>query len=309
MPGITTSKNKNSPNNGTTHVYYTVFCNSATPGGCGVDQSGNPLTQSSAIMEWDTSSADADPFNPPQRLVSGFTHSNAQFADMVIDSHGTPHIFFEDFAPKCFGACVYESTLQDGVWTVGTEMITEFSFTADSNPGWNFDTTGSEALSCAIAANDTTYCVFEGNAIPGQPSSPGLGPKVFIAVIDPIAGTGGAFLEDLSGTAHLFPSITVTPDGNQWVGWYDNRNDPSGEQLQYFVNGGPNGESALSGLFDPCAGNPGCAYFGNFDQIASGPDGVVHATWVDTRDGVSMQIFYEGAESLAVVSAGWKAAR
>ena len=36
---------------------------------------------------------------------------------------------------------------------------------------------------------------------------------------------------------------------------------------------------------------PGCGFFGDYTQIVSGPDGVVHAAWSDTRDGASMQIF------------------
>jgi len=30
---------------------------------------------------------------------------------------------------------------------------------------------------------------------------------------------------------------------------------------------------------------------GDYTQLASGPDGLVHAAWADTRDGVSMQIW------------------
>jgi hypothetical protein len=291
MPGIKVDANKNSPNNGTTYIYYTVFFNCPAPGDCGVDHKGNPLTQSSAIMEWDSGLGPFDQFNPEPRLVSEF-HPNAQFADMVIDSHGTPHIFFEDF-DAMGNAGIWESTLKDGQWTVGTFAVTEFQNFGNGNAGWNFDTTGSLALSCAIAADDTTYCTFAANGVPGQPSSVGFGPKTFIAVIDPIAGTGTAFLEDGSGSAHLFPSVTVTPNGTAYVGWYDNRNDPSGEQLQYFVKADPIGERALSGLFDPCVGQKNCEYFGQFDQLASGPDGIVHATWADTRDGVSMQIYTE----------------
>ena len=294
MPGIKVDANKNSPNNGTTYIYYTVFFNCPKPGNCGVDQNGNPLSQSSAIMEWDSGLGPFDQFNPEPRLVSGF-RQNAQFADMVIDSHGTPHIFFEDF-DSMGNAGIWESTLQDGMWTVGQFEVTEFQSLGNGNAGWNFDTSGSLALSCAIAADDTTYCTFAANVVPFQPSSVGFGPKTFIATIDPIAGTGFAALEDGSGSAHLFPSVTVTPDGTPYVGWYDNRNDPTGEQLQYFVKAGTGGERALSGLFDPCVGQKNCAYFGEFDQLASGPDGIVHATWADTRDGVSMQIYTEAIE-------------
>ena len=38
-------------------------------------------------------------------------------------------------------------------------------------------------------------------------------------------------------------------------------------------------------------GFPGCGYFGDYNQLAAGPDGVVNAAWSDTRDGLSMQIW------------------
>ena len=51
-------------------------------------------------------------------------------------------------------------------------------------------------------------------------------------------------------------------------------------------------ERAVSDVsFNPCSGFPSCAYFGDYTQLVSGPDGVIHAAWSDTRDGVSMQIW------------------
>ncbi len=137
MPGIKVDANKNSPNNGTTYIYYTVFFNCPKPGNCGVDQNGNPLSQSSAI-KWDSGLGPFDQFNPEPRLVSGF-RQNAQFADMVIDSHGTPHIFLEDF-DSMGNAGIWESTLHDGMWTVGQFEVTEFQSLGNGNAGWNFDT-------------------------------------------------------------------------------------------------------------------------------------------------------------------------
>jgi hypothetical protein len=45
--------------------------------------------------------------------------------------------------------------------------------------------------------------------------------------------------------------------------------------------------------FNPCVGFPGCGFFGDYVQLVSGPDGVVHAAWSDTRDGASMQVWSE----------------
>jgi hypothetical protein len=43
--------------------------------------------------------------------------------------------------------------------------------------------------------------------------------------------------------------------------------------------------------FNPCTGFPGCGFFGDYTQLASAPDGTVHAAWSDTRDAASMQLW------------------
>ena len=43
--------------------------------------------------------------------------------------------------------------------------------------------------------------------------------------------------------------------------------------------------------FNPCVGFPFCGFFGDYTQLVSGPDGIIHAAWSDTRDGASMQIW------------------
>ena len=82
------------------------------------------------------------------------------------------------------------------------------------------------------------------------------------------------------------------------MGWYDNRNDSFNAKVQYFVGKSTDGgrtfpkQMAVSDTaFNPCIGFPGCGFFGDYTQLVSGPDGVVHAAWSDTRDGASMQIF------------------
>ena len=100
----------------------------------------------------------------------------------------------------------------------------------------------------------------------------------------------------------MFAWAAVSPAGNVSVGWYDDRNDPSGQQLHYFVSTATDGGLCLgpsqpvTSLFNLCAGVPDCGYFGDYDQLAEGPDGVVHATWAETRDAVSMQIFSEAIQ-------------
>jgi hypothetical protein len=83
-----------------------------------------------------------------------------------------------------------------------------------------------------------------------------------------------------------------------YVGWYDDRNDPFNTLVQYFVGKSTDGghtfptQTAVSDVaFNPCIGFPGCGFFGDYTQLASGPDGVVRAAWSDTRDGASMQIY------------------
>ena len=82
-----------------------------------------------------------------------------------------------------------------------------------------------------------------------------------------------------------------------YVGWYDDRHDPSEINVEYFAgrsdDGGttfPKQRAVSDASFNPCIGFPGCIFFGDYTQLVSGPDGVVHAAWTDTRNG-SMQIF------------------
>jgi len=45
--------------------------------------------------------------------------------------------------------------------------------------------------------------------------------------------------------------------------------------------------------FNPCSGFPGCFFFGDYYQLVADADGGIHATWADTRDGKSMQIYQQ----------------
>ena len=82
------------------------------------------------------------------------------------------------------------------------------------------------------------------------------------------------------------------------VGWYDDRNDPFNTKVDYFVGKSTDGgktfpkQNAVNDVsFNPCIGFPGCGFFGDYVQLVSGIDGVVHAAWTDTRDGASQQIW------------------
>ena len=56
---------------------------------------------------------------PEPRLVSG-NLKNAQFSDLVIDSHGTPHIIFDDLTDFLRDGTIsmWESTFTNDEWVV-----------------------------------------------------------------------------------------------------------------------------------------------------------------------------------------------
>jgi len=99
---------------------------------------------------------------------------------------------------------------------------------------------------------------------------------------------------------HFFGWATATPNGNVYVGWYDDRNDPFNARVQYFVGKSTDGgktfpkQIAVSDTaFNPCTGFPGCGFFGDYVQLVSASDGTVRAAWSDTRDGATMQVWSE----------------
>ena len=112
QPMNSTDSNPNSPNAGTTYVYYSYFCN--LPSGSCTDGAATIPSFSSVILESHSSGPDA-PFSAPA-LVSG-SLTNSEFADMVIDPSGTPHIFFDEYS-NTPTITMWESTLTGGVWTV-----------------------------------------------------------------------------------------------------------------------------------------------------------------------------------------------
>jgi len=290
-PFVTADGVPGSPHNGTVYVYYTLFCNE------------NPCTDgnatvpafSSAILESHSPGAGL-PFSPPALVSGKFT--NTQFSDMVIDSTGTPHIFFDDFSDPQF-VKMYMSTLKGGHWVVSGKPVATFVFQSIANIFWGFRIFGTVAPGCSIWGT-TAYCAFSANQIQGGPVELGL--SVYLATVDTTTGTSSVHRvnNDTFGNSkdHFFPWAAAKGDGSVYVGWYDDRNDPFNTKVEYFVgksgDGGmtfPTQQPVSSTSFNPCDGFPGCGFFGDYTQLVAGSDGVVHAAWSDTRDGASMQIF------------------
>ena len=295
-PLITTDGNNSSPNAGTTYVYYTFFCNFPVSGTC-TDGTASIPTFSSAILE-SHSPGPGQPFSAPA-LVSG-PLINTQFSSMVIDASGTPHIFFDDFTQ--FPVInMWESTLTGGVWTVSKSPVASFIFNGLRNLNWAFRDNGAAAPGCGIHGH-TAHCAFSANQVAGGKFE-GT-PSVYVANIN--VSTGASHIARVNNDpfndqkGHFFAWATATPAGNVYVGWYDSRNDVFNTKVEYFVGKSTDGgktfpvQKAVSDVpFNPCTGFPGCGFFGDYTQLVSGPDGVVHAAWSDTRDQASMQIWSE----------------
>ncbi|HEY6265527.1 MAG TPA: hypothetical protein VIW93_12045 [Candidatus Acidoferrum sp.] len=293
---LITTDNSGTATDGATYVYYTLFCNFPTSGFC-VDGSATSIPAFSSVIMESHSPGAGLPFSPPALVSGPFT--NTQFSHMVIDSSGTPHIFFDDFTNPMVN--MYESTLFGGNWVVNPVPVASFSFFGNNNINWAFRDAGAQAPGCGIHGN-TAYCAFSANQIAGGKLE--ATPSVYVAVVD--AGSGASTIHRVNndkfgnGKHHFFAWATATPNGNVYVGWYDDRNDPFSTKVEYFVGKSTDGGKAFSKQkavsdvsFNPCIGFPGCGFFGDYVQLVSGPDGVVHAAWSDTRDGASMQIWSE----------------
>jgi hypothetical protein len=291
QPLNATDANNASPNAGTNYVFYTYFCNLSS-GSC-TDGSATIPSFASVILE-SHSPAAGQPYTAPA-LVSG-SLAAAQYSEMVIDASGTPHIFFDDFssAPTIH---MWESTLTGGVWSVSKNPVATFVYNGLTNPNWSFTDSGAAAPRCAIR-NSTAYCAFSANQV--GTGTLATTPSVYLATVN--INTAASRIarvnnDPINGKHHFFAAPAATPSA-VYVGWYDDRKDSTNTNVEYFV-----GESfddgrtfpiqhAVSDVpFNPCNGFSGCGYFGDYTQLAAGPDGQVHAAWNDTRDGASMQIW------------------
>jgi hypothetical protein len=298
---LITTDTSGTATDGTTYVYYTLFCtgvydpNTNTYGPC-TDGSAKVPAFTSVIMESHSPGAGLA-FSRPA-LVSG-KFANAQFSDMVIDSYGTPHIFFDDFTNPMVR--MYESTLVGANCVVHPTPIATFAYSGNQNINWGFRDAGAQAPGCGIHGN-TAYCAFSANQIAG--GKPEGTPSVYLAVVN--TGSGTSTVQRVNSDAfgngkhHFFAWATTTANGSVYVGWYDDRNDPFSTKVEYFVGKSTDGGKTFSNqkavsdvAFNPCVGFPGCGFFGDYVQLVSGPDGVVHAAWSDTRDGASMQVWSE----------------
>jgi hypothetical protein len=294
-PFVATDSHAGSPRNGTTYVYYTLFCNSPASGSC-VDGSAKLPAGTSAILE-SHSPGPGQPFTAPA-LVSGSKH-NVQFSNLVIDSAGVPHVFFDDFSSSPT-TNMWESTLSGGKWVVGSTPVVSFVYRGQGNGNWAFRDAGSAAPGCGIHGF-TAYCAFSANQIGSGKLE--TSPSVYLVAVDVRARTVlhvSRVNNDLFNDQkhHFFPWAAATPQGNVYVGWYDDRNDRFNTKVEYFVgksvDGGrtfPRQQAVTDVSFNPCVGFPGCGFFGDYTQLVSGPDGLIHAAWSDTRDGASMQIW------------------
>jgi hypothetical protein len=291
-PLITVDAVPGSPNNGTIYVYYTLFCNDQP---C-VDGKAHVPAFSSAILESHAAGANL-PFSTPAKVTGSFVQD--QFSDMVIDSHGTPHIFFDDFTAPSGVIRMRMSTLKNGTWQVTATPVASFFYNGLNSLNWGFRDFGTVAPGCGISG-DTAYCAFSASQISGGPLE-GT-PSVYVAVVN--TQTGSSTIHRVNndpfgnGRHHFFPWATAKADGSVYVGWYDDRNDPALTKVEYFVGKSTDGgntfpvqQAVSTKPFNPCVGFPGCGFFGDYTQIIAGPDGVVHAAWADTRDGASMQIY------------------
>lgn len=295
-PLITIDNNPTSKHFGSIYVYYTLLClgtGTNNKGPCTDGRVTVPASSSAILVVhapgWN------QPFSQPA-LVSGAL-TQEQFSDMVIDNHGIPHIFFDDFSTSSIK--IYMSTLTPGGWVVSNTPIVSFKYAGLNNINWQFSSSGSVAPGCSIS-EVTAYCAFSASKIGNGPEAGS--PSIFLAVVDTATATTSVHRVNddsfFGGKDHFFPWATVTPKGDVYVGWYDNRNDPFNNKVQYFVGKSTNGgktfpeQIAVSDTsFNPCVGSPGCSFFGNYTQLVSGPNSVVHAAWSDTRAGSSMQIY------------------
>jgi len=297
-PLITVDSVLGSPNNGTVYVYYTLFCNGVTnpDGSIGPCVDGNATVPAftSAILE--AHAAAGGLFSAPN-LVSGALQ-NTQFSDIVIDSHGVAQAFFDDFTNFPY-TTMYQSTLSGGVWTVNPTPVATFLVSQTGTGNWFFRLSGTAAPGCGITG-DTAHCAFSANQIGAGPFEGSL--SVYDAVVN--TQTGASTVTRVNNDVfngskdHIFPWATTKADGSVYVGFYDDRDDPFLTKVKYWVakstDGGatfPKQMAVSDTSFNPCVGFPFCGFFGDYTQIAAGPDGVVHAAWSDTRDGASMQVF------------------
>ncbi len=299
-PLISVDNVAGSPNFGTVYVYYTLFCNFPASGNC-TDGTAVVPPFSSAILESHTGPFGSLPFSAPALVSGGFTQE--QFSSLVVDSHGVPHVFFDDFSTG-FNINMYMSTLSGGTWTVNPTPVETFIPIGTASGNWFFRINGTIAPGCGING-DIAYCAFSSNQVGSGPFEGGM--SAYLAAVDTQSGntlnTARVNNDPFNDSKdHIFPWASArSSDGAVYVGFYDDRNDPFNTKVEYFVakstDGGatfPTQMAVSNRSFNPCIGFPFCGFFGDYTQNAMGPDGVLRTAWSDTRDAASMQIYSQG---------------
>ena len=184
-PFITVDAIPGSPKNGTVYVYYTFFCNDKP---C-TDGSAKVPAFSSAILESHAAGANL-PFSAPALVSGSFVQD--QFSSMVIDSHGTPHIFFDDFTDPSGVIKMRMSTLQNGKWKVTSTPVAKFLLQRAEQPELGIPGLWDSGAGM-WNLGDTAYCAFSASQVAGGPLE-GT-PSVYVAVVNTLTGAPPPFTE------------------------------------------------------------------------------------------------------------------
>jgi hypothetical protein len=292
-PSVATDINASSPTIGTTYVAVTLFCEFMGDSNCPAIGNVDITPGQSGIFGVSFNNIGQNGWQGTG-LISG-SHLNANFSSTVVDSSGTPHVFFEDFTDPTM-ITMWESTLTSGAWVVSAQPVASFSFAGN----FGVSESGSpEAPQCAIFQM-TAYCAFSASQIAGGQSE--TSESVYVAEVN--VATAASKIVRVNndafgnGKAHLFASAVTVPSGAVYVGWYDGRNDPNSVNVEYFVGKSTDGgatfptQMAVSDVpFSPCANANPCIGGPSTTLLAAGPGGQVHAAWSDARDGVSLQLW------------------
>ena len=276
-----------SPSYNTVYVYYTYFCigtlrDDGTMGPCS-DGAFSIPAQSSAILEAHTTGS-GHTFSSPTLVSDPLTQ--AQFPSLVIDSRGTPHLFFEDFSalPTIH---LYESTLANASWSTHPTLVASFTYNSLNNPNWHLRDIGTIAPACS-AVQDMAYCTFSATAVTTKSAS--STPDVYLAAIT--LANGKARITRVNaganrGKQHIFPQVAATSN-DIYVGWYDDSADRANARLTYVVS-----QSTTMGRtfsppqqvdyqpFQPCSNALNCLFLDNSSKLVIGSDNVVHVAWLE----------------------------
>ena len=265
---------------GTIYLYYSTYC--GDPAGCGFLENGK-----GAVL-FATSAGPRKPFQGGGVVSNLYNYVKPSGASGVIDSTGTPHFFYTDLG---------ESPTIDLILDQAFTPLVQYT-----QVGYPATQTGiySTTPSC-VAQGLKAYCAFNAGSLgPGAPQPHG---NIYLTVVDLPAGTATTVQVNNDppgkGKNHLSPSVTVTPNGDVYVGWFDDRRDPSQQKLDYFLGRSTDGgktfpmQQPINEVpFTALLGVPASRYPPNFTgALAAGADGVVHAVWTDTRDGATVQVY------------------